>query len=66
MTPLTPQPPSLAVAVRLASAAVHAAEGLGPNGHPADFQAFLGLFQDEDVQAYLGHLRAHALVPVTR
>jgi hypothetical protein len=58
--------PSPAVAVALASVAVHAEEALGSGGHKFDVTAIQGLLSQQDVQDYLARLDGLALLPVPR
>jgi hypothetical protein len=69
--------PSLGVAIKLASLAVHAEELLAPGGHPADRQArrrrierlqlrIQSLLTDPEVAAYLAELENAGLLPVKR
>lgn len=55
-----------AVAVALASVAVHAREALGPNGNPVDLIAIEGALATEGVAEYLAELGALGLLPVPR
>lgn len=58
--------PSVSVAVKLASLAVHAQEMLSSGGHHFDQVAIEGLLSDPEIVAYLALLRGMALLPVVR
>jgi len=58
--------PTISVAVKLASIAVHADELISSNGHSVDVQAIRSLLADEELRAYLEILRPLALLPVMR
>lgn len=56
----------LALAVKLASLAVHADELLSPAGHEFDRAALAGLLQDPEVAAFVEALEAAGLTPRRR
>lgn len=58
--------PTEAVAIRMASALIHADEFMSPHGHEFDLEAFRRVFDDPDVSAYLQELDALALLPLRR
>lgn len=58
--------PSVGVAIKLASIAVHAEELLSPGGHPFDAEIVRSLLSDGELRAYLDVLAARALLPVKR
>ena len=58
--------PSVSVAIKLASIAVHADEATSPGAHALDVEAIRGLLADPEVVAYLDLLRPLALLPVKR
>lgn len=58
--------PSVNVAIKLASIAVHAEEMIGPGGHHFDLSTIQALLQDAEVVAYLAELDALALLPKKR
>ena len=61
--PFAPDPVLLAL---LGSAIVHADEALGPNGHPADIEAFRSALSHPDVQRWLEEMGGLAMLPVKR
>lgn len=58
--------PSVSVAIKLASAIVHAEEYMSPSGHPVDRDTFERLMLDPEVGAYMQALADNALLPVKR
>ena len=58
--------PTPEVAIRMASALIHADEAFQADGHPFDRDAFYAALQADEVQAYLRELDALALLPVRR
>ena len=58
--------PSQSVAIKVASAIVHAHEALSHGGHEFDVTAFNGLIEDPDVQEWMKHMDSLALLPVKR
>jgi len=60
-----PTPPAH-VAIRMASALIHADEYLRDGGQPVDRDAFYSQLQSDDVQDYFRELDALALLPVRR
>lgn len=51
---------------KLGSLVVHVDEGTSPTGHPMDWLAVRALIADEEVQRWLGEMRAAHLLPVKR
>lgn len=58
--------PSVSVAIKLASIAVHVEEFNQGGGHAVDIQVATALCSDPEVVAYLDLLRPLALLPVKR
>jgi hypothetical protein len=54
------------VAIKVASALVHAQEFIGADGHPFDRHAFEALMNDPDVVAWMRRLNGMALLPRKR
>ena len=58
--------PSVDVAIKVASALVHAQEFMSAAGHPHDQLAFDSLMGDREVRSWLATLNAMALLPRKR
>lgn len=57
----------MAAAAKVGSILVHVEEVIETDGgHPFDIMAMQALLSDRQVQAFIGQLRAYALVPVKR
>ena len=61
-----PLQPSAGLLCKLGSLVVHADEGSGKKAHPADVDAFFGLLNDPEIQAWLEAMRKLSLLPVKR
>lgn len=61
--PLNPSPSLLC---KLASVAVHADEGMGPDGHEVDRIALQTALGDPEVQTWIAEMTTMGLAPVKR
>lgn len=58
--------PTVDVAIKVASALIHAQEYMSADGHPFDREAFDSLLHDPDVDAWMRTLGSMALLPRKR
>lgn len=58
--------PSPKLLVKLGSLIVHAEEAMGENGHQFDYEAFSGLLDDPEVDAWLKEMDDAVLLPKKR
>ncbi len=58
--------PSVDVAIKVASALVHAQEYTSADGHPLDKNAFDSLMGDPEVRAWMQRINGMALLPRKR
>lgn len=58
--------PTISLLVKLGSIARHAEEAIGPNGHPADWEAINSVLGDPEVSEWMAQLDSLSLLPVKR